>query len=117
VIVVLQSVAKIKKYYCLLVQTNKLIVLLILQAHFISSYLFCSVDIRKIIHINKLIKGQRTGSPKTLSINLGVSERTTHNYLRFMRKELKAPIKWNTYKKTYTYENTGEFKFEWQENK
>ena len=34
-----------------------------------------------------------------------------------MRKELKAPIKWNPYKKTYTYENIGEFKFEWQENK
>jgi len=54
--------------------------------------------------------------PKTKAY-LGVSERTTHNYLRYMRKELKAPIKWNTYKKTYTYENTGEFKFEWQEDK
>ena len=34
-----------------------------------------------------------------------------------MRKELKSPINWNPYKKTYTYENIGEFKFEWQENK
>ena len=73
------------------------------------------MDIRKIIRINKLIKAQRTGSPKTLSIYLGVSERTAHNYLRFMRTELKAPIKWNSYKKTYTYENSGELKFEWQE--
>jgi hypothetical protein len=75
------------------------------------------VDIRKIICINGLIKAQRTGSPKTLCVQLGVSERTAHNYLRYMRKELKAPIKWNPYKKTYTYENTGELKFEWQENK
>ncbi len=52
------------------------------------------MDIRKIIHINRLIKAQRTGSPKTLCVQLGVSERTAHNYLRYMRKELKAPIKW-----------------------
>ena len=77
-------------------------------------YLFCKVDVRKIIHINKLIKAQRTGSPKALSTQLGISERTAHNYLSFMRKELKAPIKWNSYKNTYIYENNGEFKFEWQ---
>lgn len=71
------------------------------------------MDIRKIIRINKLIKSGRTGTPKTLSINLGVSERTTHNYLRFMRNELKAPIKWNAYKRSYIYKNTGTLKFEW----
>ncbi len=75
------------------------------------------MDIRKIIHINRLIKAQRTGPPKTLCVHLGVSERTAHNYLRFMRTELKAPIKWNAYKNTYTYENTGELKLEWQEDK
>jgi hypothetical protein len=74
------------------------------------------VDIRKIIRINTLIKAQRTGTPKALSLHLGVSERTAHNYLRFMRNELKAPIKWNAYKNTYTYEFTGELKFEWQED-
>jgi hypothetical protein len=75
------------------------------------------MDIRKIIQINRLIKAQRTGSPKKLGMYLGVSERTTYNYLNFMRKELKAPINWNPYKKTYTYENEGELKFEWQELK
>ena len=75
------------------------------------------MDIRKIIHINKLIKAQRTGSPKALSKHLGVSERTAHNYLRYMRKELNAPIKWNPYKTTYTYENNGELKLEWQQFK
>lgn len=73
------------------------------------------MNIRKITHINKLIKAQRTGSPKALSLKLGVSERTAHNYLSFMRKELKAPIKWNPYKNTYHYENSGELNFEWQE--
>ena len=50
------------------------------------------MDIRQIIRINKLIKSERTGTPKTLSTYLAVSERSTHNYLRFMRKELNAPI-------------------------
>jgi len=75
------------------------------------------VDIRKIIRINKLINSQRTGTPKMLGIHLGVSERTTHNYLRFMRSELKAPIEWNAYKKTYAYKKTGTLKIEWQEDK
>jgi hypothetical protein len=75
------------------------------------------VDIRKIIRINKLIKSERTGTPKTLGIHLGVSERTTHNYLRFMRTELKAPIAWNAFKKTYAYKKTGTLKLEWQEDK
>jgi hypothetical protein len=52
-----------------------------------------------------------------LGEQLGVSERTAHNYLKFMKKELKAPIKWNALKSTYAYENVGELKFEWQESK
>lgn len=73
------------------------------------------MDIRKIIHINKLIKGKRTGPPLQLAKYIGVSERTLHNYLSFMRKELKAPIKWNPYINSYHYLNSGEMCFEWQE--
>lgn len=73
------------------------------------------MDIRKIIRINKLIKAQCTGPPKALAAQLGVSERTAHNYLSFMRKELKAPIKWNAYKNTYIYLSTGELNFDWKE--
>ena len=74
------------------------------------------MDIRKIIRINNLIKSERTGTPKTLSTYLAISERSTHNYLRFMRNELNAPIKWNAQKRSYTYKNTGELKIEWEEN-
>lgn len=73
------------------------------------------MDIRKIIIINKQIAKGRTGAPSQLAIYLSVSERTLHNYLSFMRSELKAPIKWNPYKNTYHYENSGEINFEWQE--
>ncbi len=77
--------------------------------------LFYILDIRKIIRINNLIKSERTGTPKTLSNYLAISERTTHHYLRFMRNELNAPIKWDTKKKSYTYKNVGELKMAWEE--
>jgi hypothetical protein len=32
-----------------------------------------------------------------------------------MRNELKAPIKWDAKKRTYTYKNGGELKMEWEE--
>ena len=73
------------------------------------------MDIRKIIRINNLIKSERTGTPKTLSAYLAISERTTHHYLRFMRNELNAPIKWDAKKKSYTYKNGGELKMAWEE--
>ncbi len=74
---------------------------------------FCNMDVRKIIVINKLIKGERTGTPKDLAKTLAISERTAHVYLSFMRKQLNAPIKWNKTKSTYAYEQNGELKMEW----
>ena len=73
------------------------------------------MDIRKIITINELIKHHRTGKAKILANRLGVSERTAYSYLSFLKKELKAPIKWNSFKESYTYETNGELNFKWQE--
>ena len=73
------------------------------------------MDIRKIIRINNLIKSERTVTPKTLSTYLAASERATHHYLRFMRNELNAPIKWDAKKKSYMYKNEGELKMAWEE--
>ncbi len=72
------------------------------------------MDIRHIIKLDKLIKGERTGKPSDLSLRLALSERTIYNYLDFMRTHLNAPIKWNRYKNTYYYELKGGFNFEWQ---
>ena len=73
------------------------------------------MDIRKIILIHELIKTNRTGNPKTLATRLGVSERTVYTYISFFKKSLKAPIKWNTIKESYTYQNNGDINFTWQE--
>lgn len=64
--------------------------------------------------INKQITKERTGSPSQLAYYLGVSERTLHNYLSYMRSELKAPIKWSQYKGTYYYSSSGKLDLEWQ---
>lgn len=64
--------------------------------------------------INKQIAKGRTGSPSQLANYLGVSERTLHNYLSYMRSELKAPIKWSQYKGTYYYSSSGKLDLEWQ---
>ena len=73
------------------------------------------MDIRKIILIHELIKTNRPGNPKTLATRLGVSERTVYTYISFFKKTLKAPIKWNTIKESYTYQNNGDINFTWQE--
>jgi hypothetical protein len=77
--------------------------------------LFYILDIRKIIGINNLIKSERTVTPKTLSTYSAISEQATHHYLKFMRNELNAPIKWDAKKKSYTYKNEGELKMAWEE--
>jgi hypothetical protein len=73
------------------------------------------MDIRKIIVIHELIRKQRTGKPKVLASRIGVSERTVYHYIRFIKTELKAPVKWYAMKETYVYESNGKLNFEWQE--
>ena len=73
------------------------------------------MDIRKIILIHQLIKTNRTGTPKTLATRLGVSERTVYTYISFFKKTLRAPIKWNTIRESYTYQSNGDINFTWKE--
>lgn len=80
----------------------------------IGERLIQTMDIRKIIAVHELIKAQRAGDAKKLSSRLGVSERTVYTYIRFLKKELKAPIKYNALKQTYTFEDNGHLNFEWQ---
>lgn len=62
------------------------------------------MDIRIVKKIHEKILNERTGTPKELAYTLDVSERTVFNYIKFMREELKAPIKYNRIKDTYQYE-------------
>ena len=70
------------------------------------------MDIRKIIRLHKLIKIQRTGSPRELADKLGVSERSIYNYIGYMKMELNAPISYEEKKESYRYEIDCEFNLE-----
>lgn len=61
------------------------------------------MDIKIIIRIHDCIQNGYTGNPKELSRKLGVSERTLYNYISFMKNELKAPIVFNTDRRSYEY--------------
>jgi hypothetical protein len=71
------------------------------------------MDINKIITINELIRKQRTGKPSVLASRIGVSERTVFHYIKFIKAELKAPVKWDAMRETYIYEANGKLNFEW----
>lgn len=61
------------------------------------------MDIRIVKKIHEKILNESTGTPKELAYTLDVSERTVFNYIKYMREELKAPIKYNRIKDTYQY--------------
>ncbi len=65
--------------------------------------------------IHKLIKASCTGKPKELASIVGVSERTIYNYIRFIKKDLNAPLKWNANKVSYVYEKFGDINFDWRD--
>lgn len=69
------------------------------------------MKIELIIRIHYLINSQNTGSPKDLAKRLGLSERSVHNYIGFMRRDLQAPIKYDTNKNTYYYYEEAKFCF------
>ena len=72
------------------------------------------MDIKIIIKIDDLIKRGATGSPSRLGELLGLSERTTYNYLKFMKEELQAPIKFSKQRGAYAYIQQGGFNFKWE---
>ncbi len=69
------------------------------------------MDIRIIIKIHELILLEFTGNPKSFADKLGVSERTIYNYLEYMKTELRAPIVYNSLKKSYCYDGECELRF------
>ncbi len=69
------------------------------------------MDIRIIIRLNELIVGEQTGSPKKLASKLGITERSVYNYISFMKKEMEAPILYNSQRQSYIYTDDCDFKF------
>jgi DNA-binding CsgD family transcriptional regulator len=52
-----------------------------------------------------------TGNPQKLAEKLGISVRSVYNYIRFMKKELNAPIAYEVRKMSYYYQRICELSF------
>lgn len=61
------------------------------------------MDIRIIKKLHDFITNERTGSPKDLSLKLGVSERTVYSYITYMKINMNAPIVFDNQKGSYQY--------------
>jgi hypothetical protein len=72
------------------------------------------MDIKKIIKINDLIASGRSGTPRNMAFQLGVSERMLYHIIKFMKDELDAPIKYNRNKLRYYYDGNGVLVVKWQ---
>ena len=64
--------------------------------------------LQRLTRIDYLIRIKGTGTPVQLAEKLGMSERTVYEYLNLM-KEFGAPIKFDTYRQSYYYEEQGGF--------
>jgi predicted DNA-binding transcriptional regulator YafY len=62
----------------------------------------------RITRIDNLIRMKATGTPGQLAERLGVSERSVYEYISLM-KELGAPIKFDSYRESYYYDEEGSF--------
>jgi hypothetical protein len=71
------------------------------------------MDINKIIKINDLIASGRSGTPRNMAIQLGVSERMLYHIIKFMKEELDAPIKYDRNKMRYYYDGVGVLDIKW----
>ncbi|WP_339812785.1 hypothetical protein [uncultured Imperialibacter sp.] len=64
----------------------------------------------KLEKLDYLIRSKSTGTSKSLSKKLGVSERQVFNYLTLF-KDLDAPVTYCPFRQTYLYEKEGKFNF------
>ena len=74
------------------------------------------MNIKRIKHINELIKKQRTGNPAVLASKIGISERATYKYLKYMKEELEAPIQFQAVRQSYSYSEHGELDLKWKKH-
>lgn len=64
--------------------------------------------IKRLDRIDKLVQRKQTGTAQELAERLGISRRTTLEYIAIM-KERGAPIYYDRYRKSYCYTVAGNF--------
>ena len=67
------------------------------------------VDLVLLDRLDFLIRLQATGTPKRLAARLEISRATLFEYISYMRKTLHAPIRYNEYSQSYTYDYVPDF--------
>ncbi len=71
------------------------------------------MNIEKIKHIDNLIR-IKAGNAKDIGVKLLITERAVYKYIKYMRTELKAPIAFDSVRKSYLYSEEGRLDFMWQ---
>jgi len=63
---------------------------------------------QRLSHIDRLIRIKGTGTPSELAGKIGISERSTYEYIRLM-KDFGAPVLYSRQRKSYYYKQEGRF--------
>ena len=63
---------------------------------------------QRLSHIDRLIRIKGTGAPSELADKIGISERSTYEYIRLM-KDFGAPVLYSRQRKSYYYKQEGRF--------
>ena len=67
------------------------------------------VDLEMLDRLDHLIRLCATGTPVELADRLGISYSSLYETISFMKKALKAPIRYNTYRQSFEYESDPDF--------
>jgi predicted DNA-binding transcriptional regulator YafY len=62
----------------------------------------------RLSRIDSLIRIKGTGTPSELADKIGISERSTYEYIRLM-KDFGAPVLYSRQRKSYYYKEDGRF--------
>ncbi len=71
------------------------------------------MNILRIKRIDSLIR-QKAGNAKDIGLKMNITDRAVYKYIKFMRTELKAPIAFDSVRKSYLYSEVGKLDFNWQ---
>jgi len=63
---------------------------------------------QRLSRIDQLIRIKGTGTPSELAGKIGISERSTYEYIRLM-KDFGAPVLYSRQRKSYYYKQDGRF--------
>jgi len=75
------------------------------------------ISLSRILAIDSLIRHKSTGSPEKFALHLGISKRTLHVTLSYMKEAFNAPIYYNRVKETYSYVEEGFIMIKFQRGK